>query len=214
MSTAPTREVARRLFAREFNDITTVFTEEEGDMAPNYALLPTGAKANRVLVVGTLTETEDIGEDAEYWRGHVVDPSGEKFFTYAGQYQPEAAATLRELETPAYVAIVGKPRTFTDDDGDTYASIRPESITVVSEEIRDRWVVETANQTLNRIERFQEATQADDEDETVIQDTYIEMASEEYGFNVEPYRQAAVEALEAIEDAEVVEDGGEVAAAQ
>ena len=56
-------------------------------------LLPTGAKANRIFVVGTLTETEDVGSDDEYWQGRIVDPTG-RFFTYAGQYQPEAAGTL------------------------------------------------------------------------------------------------------------------------
>ncbi|MDX1746991.1 MAG: DNA-binding protein, partial [Halobacteriales archaeon] len=108
MSQAPTREVAHRVFAREFNDATHTFKESDDERAPVYLLLPTGAAANRIFVVGTLTETEDVGQDSEYWRGRVVDPTG-TFFVYAGQYQPEAASALREAEPPAYVAVAGKP---------------------------------------------------------------------------------------------------------
>ncbi|MDR9411795.1 MAG: DNA-binding protein [Haloferacaceae archaeon] len=147
----PTREVARRVFAAEFNASTYTFTESDAERAPVYALLPTGAPANRVFFVGTLTETEDVGTDNEYWRGRVVDPTG-TFFVYAGQYQPAAAAKLRELEPPAYVAVVGKPRTYTTDDGSVTVSVRPETIAVVDAETRDTWVLEAAVQTMDRIE--------------------------------------------------------------
>ena len=150
---APTREVARRAFAAEFNDASYTFKESDDERAPVYSLLPTGQQANRVFVAGTLTETEDVGEDSEYWRGRIVDPTG-TFFSYAGQYQPEAASALRETETPAYVSVVGKPRTYETDEGNTNVSLRPESITVVDAATRDRWVVETAEQTLERIEAF------------------------------------------------------------
>ncbi len=149
-----TREVARRVFASEFNDSTYAFKESDDERAPNYALLPTGDRANRVFVVGTLTETEDVGDDSEYWRGRVVDPTG-TFFVYAGQYQPEAASVLRDTEPPEYVSIVGKPRTYETDDGTVNVSLRPESIAVVDDETRDRWVVETAERTLDRIEAFE-----------------------------------------------------------
>jgi len=188
MATTPTREVARRVFAREFNDATYTFKESDDDRAPVYALLPTGQRANRIFVVGTLTETEDVGEDSEYWQGRVVDPNGDTFFTYAGQYQPDAASMLRELEPPAYVAVVGKPRTYETDDGEVNVSVRPESITAVHEATRDRWVVETAERTIDRIQAFEDS---DSE--------YIRMAREEYDLPVENYRRAAVEALESLE---------------
>jgi RPA family protein len=93
MNQAPMREVVHRTFAREFNDATYTFRESDDDRAPVYTLLPTGAKANRVFVVGTLTETEDVGSEDEYWQGRIVDPMG-TVFVYAGQYQPEATAML------------------------------------------------------------------------------------------------------------------------
>ncbi|MBX0286801.1 RPA family protein [Haloarcula salinisoli] len=196
MATTPTREVARRVFAREFNDASYTFKESDDDRAPVYVLLPTGQRANRVFLVGTLTETEDVGEDSEYWQGRVVDPNGDTFFMYAGQYQPDAASMLRELEPPAYVSVVGKPRTYETDEGDVNVSVRPESISQVDEATRDRWVVEAAERTLERIRRFNEA---DPEDPDI--DEYVAMAHEEYGDDVEPYRQSVVGALESMEDA-------------
>ncbi len=192
MSSAPTREVARRVFAREFNDATYSFKESDDDRAPLYVLLPTGERANRIFVVGTLTETEDVGEDSEYWQGRIVDPNGDTFFVYAGQYQPDAAAMLRELEPPAYVSVVGKPRTYETDEGDVNVSVRPESITSVDETTRDRWVVETAERTLDRIKRFESDSAYE----------YAEMAREEYELPVENYRRSALEALESLEDEE------------
>jgi RPA family protein len=184
------REVARRVFASEFNDASYTFKESDDDRAPLYVLLPTGARANRVFIVGTLTETEDVGEDAEYWQGRVVDPNGDTFFMYAGQYQPDAAAMLRELEPPAYVAVVGKPRTYETDDGEVNVSVRPESISSVDEATRDRWVVETAERTLERVQRFG--------DETT--DEYVAMAEEEYDLPVENYRRKVVDALETLDE--------------
>jgi RPA family protein len=184
---APGREVAHRLFAAEFNDATHTFQESDEERAPVYALLPTGEKANRVFIVGTVTETNNVGDDEEYWQGRIVDPT-ETVFAYAGQYQPEAAAFLREVEPPAFVAIVGKPRSYETDDGTVNVSLRPEHISEVDEQTRHRWVSETASRTLDRIEAFD----ADG-------NTYGRMAREQYGGNVEQYRQQVITALETLD---------------
>ncbi len=189
MSTAPTREVARRAFASEFNDAGYTFTESDEERAPVYLLLPTGAHANRVFVVGTLTETEDIGDESEYWRGRIVDPTG-TFFVYAGQYQPDAASVLRDVEPPAYVAVTGKPRTYETDDGEINVSVRPEAITIVDEDVRRQWIVETAERTLERIEAFEDGAGNE----------YATMAREQYDLPVENYRRAAVAALEDLDE--------------
>ncbi len=187
MSQTPTREVARRVFAREFNDAIYTFKESDDERAPAYALLPTGERANRVFLVGTLTEKEDVGEDSEYWRGRIVDPTG-TFYVYAGQYQPDPASMLRSLEPPEYVAVAGKPRTYETDDGTVNVSVRPESITVVPEAVRDRWVIETAQQTLDRIDGF---------DPDV--DEYDRLALDQYDPDLTVYRDALIEALEDID---------------
>jgi len=186
----PTREVARRVFASEFNDAGYTFKESDDERAPVYALLPTGASANRVFFVGTLTEKDDVGDDSEYWRARIVDPTG-TFFVYAGQYQPEAASTIRDMEPPAYVAVVGKPRTYETDDGTVRVSVRPESITEVDATVRDRWVVETAERTLERVAAL------DDE-----ANEYGRMAREQYDLDPETYEAAALSALEDLDESD------------
>ncbi len=190
-ASVPTREVARRVLATEFNDATYTFKESDDDRAPVYSLLPTGQRANRVFVAGTLTETEDVGDDSEYWRGRIVDPTG-TFFAYAGQYQPEATSVLRDAETPAYVTIVGKPRTYETDEGDVNVSLRPESISVVDADTRNRWVVETADRTLDRIEAFDETNE------------YATMAETQYDPDLSIYRDGVISALEDLEADEEV----------
>lgn len=182
------REVAYRVFSSEFNQATYTFQESDEEQAPIYALLPTGAAANRVFVIGTLSETEDVGDDSEYWRGRIVDPVG-TFFLYAGQYQPKAMKTLRETEPPAYVAVPGKPRTYETESGSVNVSLRPESLVVVEESARDRWVVETANRTIERIERFDDPG-----------NEYAEMARSEYDVSMDAMQSIVVEALESLEE--------------
>jgi RPA family protein len=143
------REVAYRLFAAEFEDANYSYAESDEERAPNYVVTPTGARVNRVFVVGVLTEVEQVSDDVV--RARVVDPTG-AFVIYAGQYQPEALAALESANTPSFVAVTGKARTFQPDDADVvYTSIRPEEVSEVDAETRDRWVVATAEQTVDRV---------------------------------------------------------------
>jgi RPA family protein len=144
------REVAYRLFAAEFDDADYSFAESDEERAPNYVVTPTGARVNRVFVVGVLTEVEPVNDDVV--RARIVDPTG-AFVVYAGQYQPEALAALEAAETPSFVAVTGKARTFEPDDADViYTSIRPEHVSEVDADTRDRWAVTTAEQTVDRVE--------------------------------------------------------------
>jgi RPA family protein len=173
------REPGKRAFAAEYADATEMFKESDAERAPKFAVLPTGERANRVFVVGTLTEAQDIAksDDDEYWQARVVDPTG-AFYVYAGQYQPEAMNALRGIETPEFVAVVGKPRSWETDDGEIRTSITPESVTVVDQATRNRWVVETAELTMERIDEFQ--TGGDNPD--------ADRAHEAYGGNMDDYK--------------------------
>ncbi|MCD5409697.1 MAG: hypothetical protein LRZ87_02895, partial [Methanocellales archaeon] len=117
------RELAWRIFAEEFNQADLQYSEGD-DRVPNYVITPTGAKCNRLFVVGVVTEAEDMGDDL--WRARVTDPTG-SFLVYAGQYQPGAVTFLSELQVPSIVAVVGKARIY-EQEGTIYASIRPEEI--------------------------------------------------------------------------------------
>jgi RPA family protein len=147
---ARTREVAWRVFADEYNS-ASVEMRDEGEYAPAYVLTPLGALVNRVYAVGVLTEVENIGtEDEPLYRARLQDPTG-VFYVSAGQYQPEAAKVLGGLTWPCFVAVVGKTRTYSPEDGTVYVSLRPEVVKEVGEEERDLWTLEAAKGTLVRI---------------------------------------------------------------
>ncbi|WP_338729161.1 hypothetical protein [Haladaptatus sp. DJG-WS-42] len=153
MSATPVgREVAHRLFAAEFDAASMSYSESDEERAPNYVVTPTGARVNRMFAVGVLTEVDTVNEDQ--LRARIVDPTG-AFVVYAGQYQPEALTFLENASVPTFVAVTGKARTFEPADSDrVYTSIRPESISEVDAETRERWTVTTAERTLERISTF------------------------------------------------------------
>ena len=152
------REVAHRLFAAEFDDADFSYSESDEERAPNYVVTPTGARINRLFLVGVLTELEQVNDDV--LRARVVDPTG-PFVIYAGQYQPDELAFLEAADPPMFVAVTGKARTFQPDDSDrVFTSVRPESISEVDAGTRDRWVVQAAEQTVSRVSRMASAKQA------------------------------------------------------
>src|SRR5436853_7107810 len=94
------------------------------------------------------------------WRARVSDPTG-TFHVYAGQYQPEAAATLSKLKPPVFGAIVGKSRIYSPQPGTTYTSIRPETIKAVDETVRDVWILEACRSLRKRLDAMGEAQKMD-----------------------------------------------------
>ncbi|MCX6666870.1 MAG: hypothetical protein NTV74_01315 [Euryarchaeota archaeon] len=149
------RETAWRVFAGEYND-STFEIKGEGEKVPSYIVTPLGAKVNRLFIIGVLTDVENISESGELLRAHVSDPTG-VFTLYSGQYQQDVTKALSDIDVPAFVAIVGKARTYTPEEGVFYVSIRPENIVEVSAEARDQWILETCTSTKNRIEAILEA---------------------------------------------------------
>lgn len=173
------REVARRVFAAEYNRADMQIKEGDSQYAPSYVVTPTGAKCNRLFVVGVVTEVEDIGQEDSLYRARVSDPT-DSFLLYAGRYQPEAAQTLSSIEPPEFVAVTGKTDLYEPDDGGAVPSIRPEAVSTVDREERDRWIVTTARRTMERIEAL------DDLDEEV---------AEHYQPSLNEYRDIVREAL-------------------
>ena len=207
-----TREVAYRLFATEFDDATLSYSESDEERAPNYVVTPTGLRVNRLFAVGVLTEVERLNTDT--LRGRIVDPTG-AFVTYAGQYQPEAQAFLDGAAAPEFVAITGKARTFEPDDADQiFTSVRPESLSEVTADTRDRWTVSAAEATLDRIavvaaaldsalrgDELRDALAAAGVDESLA--AGIPRAIDHYGTTtayLEAVRRCAVDALEVVAD--------------
>lgn len=184
-SQSPGREVAQRVFATEFTDGVYTFQESDDDRSPVYQLLPTGKPANRVFIVGTVTEINFVGDDGNTVEARIVDPTG-SVFTYAGQYQPDCESSLRDMEVPAYVALIGKPRTFSPDDSqEVYVSVRPEHVVEVDESVRDDWVEDTAKHTIDRISNMDQES-----------NPYARMADEQYEIDPAKYLDEVITVLE------------------
>lgn len=191
MSHGQTRKVAVRAFASEVEDAQHQYKESDEDRAPNLALLPTGVEANRVFAVGTLTEKDDVGNDTEYYHARVVDPTG-TFHVYAGQYQPDATSLIRETDAPEYVALTGKVGRYELDDGGFNVTLRPETMTVTDQATRDRWLVETAERTLARIDEFRNAGDLEDVD---VDESPIARAKSQYDPRMGDFEVDAKDAL-------------------
>ncbi|MCL2786506.1 MAG: glycerol dehydrogenase [Methanomassiliicoccaceae archaeon] len=150
------RETAWRVFAGELNS-SSLERKGEEEKSPTYLITPLGTKLNRVLIAGVLLEKQNIGSDEEpLWKARVEDVSG-SYFINVGRYQPEAAAAMASLETPSFVAIVGKIRTYRPDETKMYVSIRPERIVRIDAATRQRLVLETAQCTWRRLNNMRTA---------------------------------------------------------
>jgi RPA family protein len=160
------RELAWRVFAGEYND-SVVEIKGDGEMSPSYVVTPLGAKINRLFIIGVLTDVETISEGGDLLRAHISDPTG-VFTLYSGSYQKDATNALNEIEIPAFVAVIGKVRTYSPEEGTLFVSIRPEKIIEVSSQIRDKWILETCKNTKDRIRAIIEAKQMDDSDENKL----------------------------------------------
>jgi len=183
------REVAKRIFAYEFNNSTYKLVQTE-DRAPVYVLTPTGARCNRVFVVGVLLEKEESKPDSNFWRIRISDPTG-VFIGFIGRFQPDALASILQIEPPEIVATVGKVRVF-EGESRKLVSIRPEQIVVANTITRDYWIYETAAKTLERIKKMQEKNDDDSK-----------LAWQIYNPNLEEYIDVVKIALNSIKEKEV-----------
>jgi RPA family protein len=156
------REIAKRIFAKEFEACRELDKSERSESetadskSPNLLISPLGLILNRVFAVGVLTELDNIGTQNEMWKARIVDPTG-AFTVYAGQFQPDASIFFSTVRVPAFIALTGKARIYEPEPGSVFVSIRAEEANVVDEEIRNRWVIDTAEQTVARLEAFSDA---------------------------------------------------------
>jgi len=207
------REVAHRLFAAEFNASRVEVKGGTDERAPGYVVSPLGAKVNRILLVGVLTEVETVGESGDLQRARVSDPTG-LFTVYAGRYQPGASAALSELQAPQYVAVVGKARTYEPEPGKILVSVRPESITVVDAYVRDHWLLETARHTRSRLAAMKAASKLEAPTAEALATQVpahlvdgVLLATERYGGDVDFdfFERLSKDAVQSLAEGEVLE---------
>jgi len=183
------REIARRMFAHEFNR-STYKIQDEGEKSPVYVLSPLGLRCNRIFIVGALLEKEEVRADSGIWRIRISDPTG-VFSGFIGRYQPEALESLLEIDPPELVAITAKVRVFEGER--TMVFIRPENISTVTSDVRDYWIVETAKGTIERIRKMEKE---EDED--------TKLARQIYSTELEEYKNIIKQALLSLKKFEAI----------
>ena len=155
------RETAFRIFSKELNSSTESRKGTE-EMSPSYVISPLGTMINRVMIAGVLTEIENAGSEEEpMWRGRVQDVAG-NFFISVGKFQQEASASMANLEAPCYVSMIGKVRTYTNAEGRTFVSVRPEHIVKIEEEAYNAWLLETARSVWDRLLKMRDVLKIPD----------------------------------------------------
>lgn len=194
MSESYKRYPAVRMFASELRESDYHFKETEEDKAPNFLLLPSGGKANRVMLGGTILDVEDIGSDNPFWRAEIEDPTGSFTVTASSEYRPDPASSLRDIAEnsqemiPSFVTVVGKTDDYRpdEDEGEVIVTMsKPESFRVVDQQQKTNWMYDTAEQTISRLEEEE--------------GDYIRMAEERYGNRTELLREDINSVLESLE---------------
>jgi RPA family protein len=205
------REAAKRIFAIEYNKSQH---EDRGleENAPNYVITPLGTSVNRIYLVGVMmTKTNTGSDDSPQYRVEVRDPTG-TFYLYAGQYQPQALTALNRIEAPALVGVVGKVRTFVRDDGNFYASVKPEVVFPIDIPQRDRWIMTTSKFTMEKLRAIKDAMAEDEPSlDGLLEKGHPKRSAESamngiglYGnFDLAPFKEGVKEALQL-----VIEGGG------
>jgi RPA family protein len=212
------RELAWRVFAGEYN-ATNVQLEASQEREPGYLVTPLGAKINRIFVVGVLTDVEKLEKNGNtHYRARVSDRTG-VFFIYAGQYDPEVIKVLSTLEPPKYIAVIGKSRMYSPNEGTNYVSIRPEKIAVVDKNVRDSWLLDASKNLKLRLEAINEASQMEPPEidklvklgfEHSIAEGVVESMKHYSDVNIVQYKTMLVEVLKYL----VTDDGGSYIASE
>jgi RPA family protein len=182
------REPARRLFAYEIERSNLLTREGEGTYARRYLWTPTGAKCNRIFFVGTLTDVSRVRDDMV--RVRVSDPTGSWSF-FSGRFDRETTDALSRMETPSLVALTVKVRSY-ESQGSERVAFRPETVLPSTRAVRNRWILDTAKQTEERLS-------------LLGGDPALQRVREHYPADPEPYRQAAKQALSAMAEGAEVE---------
>jgi len=95
------------------------------------------------------------------------------FTVFASAYQLQPLVALSEVVPPCHVAVVAKPKMLNGP------FLRPEYITKVDEKTVERWIQETIQHTLKRIEIYEKQESED-----------VKLAKQKYNTNTEEYREA------------------------
>ena len=176
------REPALPVLAQELSRAHETHVEDR-EYSPTYLISEMGSKLSRVLIGGILTDVENRGSEADpFYMARMVDPHGDTYYLRAGQYNPEGAAALSKIETPAHVISVGRVRAYSPDDSDSvYVSVQPENVRAVSEQEVSVWAIKACESLMRRLKSDEtELSNREKEGLGLAQEKYETVSTESY----------------------------------
>lgn len=141
----------QRVFARHYNESVDLAGEHGVSTQPSF-LTPCGAVCTHLYCAGALLER--YGRKGEPIRARLADPTG-VFELYIDRTNTIAAETLESFELPCFASVTGEVMNG-GQWGIGRCAIRVGGVREIDRQVRDTWVLRTADLTLKRLERIRE----------------------------------------------------------
>jgi RPA family protein len=151
-----------RVFAGEYGG-STLSIQGIDSQSPPWVVTPGGGYCRFMFLSGTLTEVSETGDMVN---SRIADPTG-VFNLVIGGRNTALAETFRNLPIPSFVTVTGRSQMY-QKDGRYVLSVRPDSVQNVNRQVRDQWVLSTAQSTLGRLFLMNQALQGACPDERVL----------------------------------------------
>jgi len=207
------RQTAIRLFAREFYE-SSLPDGGQGEYDPRFIVTKLGARVNRMYVCGVVERLERRDtERGPMFSGAVRDPTGLHLWS-VGSFRPELHVEMEELVARFeggdrfLMACVGKSNHYTTEDGGFRCRMQMEDYAIIDRDVYASWLIETANQTMRRIDALGKARNAETTDANALRDADVPadlidglgLALNHYGeWDAEGYKVGVLQALSAAE---------------
>ncbi len=144
-------EGAARVFAQDLH-AATLFVPAPNGSGLAWVVTPGGAWCRQVFLAGALTEVTDSGD---ILRCRLADPTG-VFDLVIGGKRTSLSGVFKTITVPAFVTVSGTVHAY-QKNGGLVVTVRPDSVQVIDRAVRDRIVLDTAEQTIERLEQLREA---------------------------------------------------------
>ena len=155
-------EGASRVFGGEY-ECATLAVPARDPTSPAWIVTPGGAWCRLVFLAGALTEVTDNGDVI---RCRLADPTG-AFDLVISSRRSTVADTLLEIPVPAFVTVSGTAQSYQRNDA-LVVSVRPDHVQLADRKTRDAWILETAHQTIARLEQLLAALNGTNSDERAL----------------------------------------------
>jgi RPA family protein len=142
-----------RVFAGEYGS-STLSMQGVDPQSPPWVVTAGGGYCRFMYLSGTLTE---ISETGDMMNTRVADPTG-VFNLVIGGRNSALATAFRNLSVPCFVTVTGRSQIY-QKEGRFFVSVRPDNVQNVNRQVRDQWVLSTAQSTLKRLLLMNQALQ-------------------------------------------------------